>query len=284
MSYLPPFRVKLDVGTTALSTSTSAANLQPNPAESGGVVGGALPTGWFTQGGTGLTISVAALGNISTGIPYVDMRAVGTGSTTKMVFAIGSITVAASTQYTSSIYAAISAGTVNNITSITITTDFYNAATFLSSSSTTFVPTNRLTQVSNTATTPASTTNVVTNVIYNYLASAVIDLTLRIGGPQFVAASAAPNVATDVSVGNMFAVTLTNPVKLLNPTNLVSGSHFMWFVTQDGTGSRTMTHDTAFKWSGGTVPALSTAPGAIDIISATTDGTSVFCVLTTNFS
>ena len=36
------------------------------------------------------------------------------------------------------------------------------------------------------------------------------------------------------------------------------------FITQDGTGSRTLAFDAAYKFPGGTAPTLSTAANAID--------------------
>ena len=45
---------------------------------------------------------------------------------------------------------------------------------------------------------------------------------------------------------------------------------------QDGTGSRTVTWPASVKWPGGTAPTLSTAAGAIDIVSFYFDGTNYF--------
>ena len=47
------------------------------------------------------------------------------------------------------------------------------------------------------------------------------------------------------------------------------GQTINWRLKQDATGSRTMTWPAAFDWPGGTVPALSTAANAVDLLVAT---------------
>jgi hypothetical protein len=47
------------------------------------------------------------------------------------------------------------------------------------------------------------------------------------------------------------------------------GQTINWFLTQDGTGSRTMIWPSSFKWSGGIVPVLSTTAGSVDLLVAT---------------
>lgn len=88
-----------------------------------------------------------------------------------------------------------------------------------------------------------------------------------------VALTDAANIATDSSLGNVFSVTLAGNRTLDNPTNLVDGGTYSWIVTQDGTGSRTLAYGALFKWPGGTVPVLSTAAGAVDLITAVYNGT-----------
>jgi len=83
----------------------------------------------------------------------------------------------------------------------------------------------------------------------------------------------AANIATDASLGNIFSVTLAGNRTLDNPTNLVDGGTYSWIITQDGTGSRTLAYGALFKWPGGTVPVLSTAAGAVDLITAIYNGT-----------
>jgi hypothetical protein len=91
------------------------------------------------------------------------------------------------------------------------------------------------------------------------------------------------SLATNCATGNIFTITLTSNATLANPTNLQPGAHYMWVIKQDGTGSRTLAYSTVFKWANTSPPTLTTAANAIDIITAISDGTSVYAVLSANF-
>jgi hypothetical protein len=86
------------------------------------------------------------------------------------------------------------------------------------------------------------------------------------------------NIATDASLGNAFSVTLGGNRTLDNPTNLQDGATYLWKITQDGTGSRTLAYGNKFKWPGGTVPTLTTAAASVDMITAFYDGTNLLAV------
>jgi hypothetical protein len=58
-------------------------------------------------------------------------------------------------------------------------------------------------------------------------------------------------------------------------TNAVSGCSGILVVTQDGTGSRTLTFPAGSKWAGGTV-TLTTTAGAIDVLSWVYLGTTYY--------
>lgn len=88
-----------------------------------------------------------------------------------------------------------------------------------------------------------------------------------------VALTSGASVATNASLSNNFTLTLAVNATLANPTSLVSGHVYNWVITQDGTGNRTLAYGTLFKWPGGVAPILSTAPAAVDFISALYDGT-----------
>ena len=76
----------------------------------------------------------------------------------------------------------------------------------------------------------------------------------------------AASIATDLALSNNFSVTLAGNRTLANPTNTVAGQSGSIFITQDGTGSRTLAYGTNFKFVAGTAPVLSTAAAAIDRI------------------
>lgn len=87
--------------------------------------------------------------------------------------------------------------------------------------------------------------------------------------PSAVAFSAAAMVF-NCALSNVFAVTLTaNVTTAPTLTNPKDGQTVNIFLTQDGTGSRTMTWPTSFKWPGGTAVALSTSANAVDMLVAT---------------
>lgn len=88
-----------------------------------------------------------------------------------------------------------------------------------------------------------------------------------------VALTSGSTVSTDASLSNNFTLTLGTNATLANPTNLVAGHVYNWVITQDATGGRTLAYGALFKWPGGTAPVLSTAAGAVDLISAIYDGT-----------
>lgn len=70
--------------------------------------------------------------------------------------------------------------------------------------------------------------------------------------------------------GSIFTATLTGDVTTTTFTNEsnspVAGNSFTLILTQDGTGSRTVTWPAEVKWSGG-APILSTGAADIDIFS-----------------
>lgn len=71
-------------------------------------------------------------------------------------------------------------------------------------------------------------------------------------------------------------VTLGGNRTLGAPTNMVDGFTYILRVIQDGTGSRTLAYNAVFKWPGGAAPVLSTAAGAIDILTFVSDGTNMY--------
>lgn len=78
------------------------------------------------------------------------------------------------------------------------------------------------------------------------------------------AATITPNFAA----GNNFSLTLGGNRTLANPTNLIAGQAGTIVITQDGTGSRTLSYGNYWKYPGGTgsIPSLSTAAGATDVL------------------
>lgn len=77
-------------------------------------------------------------------------------------------------------------------------------------------------------------------------------------------------MAIDCALSNVFTTTFTaNVTTAPTLSNLKDGQTINWFITQDATGTRTMTWPTSFKWPGGTAGVLSTAANAVDLVVAT---------------
>ena len=73
-------------------------------------------------------------------------------------------------------------------------------------------------------------------------------------------------IAVDFNSSNNFSVTLAGNRTLGQPSNQVAGQSGSVFVTQDGTGSRTLAYHADWDFAGGTAPTLSTAANAVDRI------------------
>jgi len=104
------------------------------------------------------------------------------------------------------------------------------------------------------------------------------------GGPLGPTPSGAL-VATDCAAGNAFTLTLGGNATLSSPANIAAGASYAWRITQDATGSRTLAFGAAFRWPGGTAPVLSTAAGAVDLLTAVSfDGATLDAVLAKGFA
>jgi len=77
-------------------------------------------------------------------------------------------------------------------------------------------------------------------------------------------------MALDCALSNVFTVTMSGNVTTA-PTfsNLKDGQTLNWFITQDATGTRTMTWPATFKWPGASAGVLSTGANDVDLLVAT---------------
>jgi hypothetical protein len=92
-------------------------------------------------------------------------------------------------------------------------------------------------------------------------------------------------ITPDFAVANNFSVTLGGNRTLANPSNLTAGQSGSIFITQDGTGSRTLAYGSQYDFIGGTAPTLTTTAGAVDRIDYIVRTTgSIHCVFTANYS
>ena len=87
--------------------------------------------------------------------------------------------------------------------------------------------------------------------------SAVADITALTDGAT---------ITPDFALAQNFSVTLGGNRTLANPSNQVAGQTGSIFVTQDGTGSRTLSYGANWDFPAGTAPTLTTTASAIDRI------------------
>jgi hypothetical protein len=74
-------------------------------------------------------------------------------------------------------------------------------------------------------------------------------------------------ITPDFDDNNNFKVTLGGNRTLANPDNITAGQSGVIVVTQDSTGSRTLSFGSNFKFAGGSAPTLTTDANAIDVIA-----------------
>ena len=76
----------------------------------------------------------------------------------------------------------------------------------------------------------------------------------------------AASITTDFNTANMFMVTLAGNRTLAAPSNATTGQTGSIYVVQDGTGSRTLSYNTAWRFAAGSVPVATTAASAVDLL------------------
>ena len=95
----------------------------------------------------------------------------------------------------------------------------------------------------------------------------------------------AATIAVDFADSNNFSVTLGGGRTLGNPSNLTAGQSGCIWITQDGTGSRTLAYGSQWDFTGGTAPTLTTTAAAVDcLVYAVQSSTKITATLVTNLS
>ena len=87
----------------------------------------------------------------------------------------------------------------------------------------------------------------------------------QLGRVESVTVGAA-NVTINFANCNIFNLTLGTNSNLNRPSNKAVGQAGTIFVTQDGTGSRTLSYSSVWDFIGGTAPTLTTTASAVDRI------------------
>lgn len=92
-------------------------------------------------------------------------------------------------------------------------------------------------------------------------------------------------ITPDFADSNNFSVTLGGNRTLANPSNLTAGQSGCIWITQDGTGSRTLSYGSYWDFTGGTAPTLTTTASAVDcLVYAVQSSTKITATLITNLS
>lgn len=88
----------------------------------------------------------------------------------------------------------------------------------------------------------------------------------------------AATIAWDASINQVCKVTLTDNRTMAAPTNQVDGAFYHLTVIQDGTGSRTITWNSVFKFPSDTAPTLTTTASEQDELTFRSNGTNMYLV------
>jgi hypothetical protein len=83
---------------------------------------------------------------------------------------------------------------------------------------------------------------------------------------SITALSDGATITPDFALANNYSVTLAGNRTLANPTNITAGQSGCIYISQDGTGSRTLAYGNAWDFPGGSAPTLSTAASAVDVL------------------
>lgn len=118
--------------------------------------------------------------------------------------------------------------------------------------------------------------------------TAKTDVEQTFTAPQRGAITALTSAATitiDLDNANFYSVTLDTNATFANPSNVTVGQAGSIFITQDGTGSRTASWGSQWKFAGGTAPTLTTTAAAVDRIDyVVKSATEIHAVATLNYT
>jgi hypothetical protein len=90
---------------------------------------------------------------------------------------------------------------------------------------------------------------------------------------ESTALTSGTTVALDLNAGTVFTITLAHNIGTFNWTNPAGSGYastFTLIVTQDGTGSRTISWPAAVDWGSATAPTLTTTAAGVDVFVFTT--------------
>ena len=86
----------------------------------------------------------------------------------------------------------------------------------------------------------------------------------------------ASTISWDASANQVTSVTLGGNRTLGAASNQIDGGVYLISIIQDGTGSRTVTFNSNYKFVGGSAPTLTTDASARDVLVFVSNGTNMF--------
>jgi hypothetical protein len=110
-----------------------------------------------------------------------------------------------------------------------------------------------------------------------------INITGRVEATPIPLTSGA-TVNWDLSLGNIFTLTLGTNATLANPTNMVAGTYYALSVTQDATGNRTLSYGSAYQWGRAGVPVLTGISLTTDLMLFYCNGTQMLGTINYGYS
>lgn len=186
--------------------------------------GGALPTNWSVAAANGLAVSVVGVGT-ERGLPYVDVRLVGTSTGTEAVLAMedaNGILAAASQSWTGSVHVRVSGGSRAHTTGYAVRL-VRDGGTTLATGANGFDAVGSDVQarlVASVGSTPAGVSRIWPLLVVTTTASASVDVTLRVGGLQLERGATASSyiACTGASTTRAADVVTLDPTSWLNAT------------------------------------------------------------------
>ena len=216
-----------------------------------GTGAGATSTGLTVSGGSfGLSGNISASAWTTNGIRYRNVAA--------------TLTDTSSTGTVATAYTDLFGGNTIAASNSTTFTDYYTIFVSQPTAGTNVTFTNRW----------AFGTNGNTKTTGNSVVTGYVQAPQIYSVPTALTSGAA--IAWDANVSSVASLTLNQVGATLTMSNLIAGGTYLLIITQGAGGNKTITTWTNFKWVGGAIPTLSSSAGAIDVITAYSDGTNLY--------
>lgn len=105
---------------------------------------------------------------------------------------------------------------------------------------------------------------------------------ITVSGSRTQTINSSTSLTVNFNSGNFVQINLISNITSLTLSNAVAGI-YIFELTQDSTGNRTVTWPISIKWPGNVPPVLSTAAGKIDIITLVFDGSNYYGTYALNY-